>query len=157
MKGTRMMHRKPLAGLEVMKTLLIIDDDPVFCSWCAEELEDDGYRTICTSDGAEVMEVMRRRNPDLVVLDIRMGEHDGLDLLQKIRNAEHNLPIILHSAYETFQYDLRSIAADHYVVKSADLSELKHKVEMSLHGTRAYGPLSAAMPEIGEKAGYHGV
>jgi DNA-binding response OmpR family regulator len=142
-----------------MKTLLIVDDDPVFCSWCAEELRDDGYRTICDSnaDGAEVMEVIRRRNPDLVVLDIRLGEHDGLDLLQKIRNAKHHLPIILHSAYETFQYDLRSIAADHYVVKSADLSELKHKVQMSFQGTRAHEPPPAAVPQIGEKAGYYGL
>jgi DNA-binding response OmpR family regulator len=146
-----------LETMKRIKTLLIIDDDPVFCSWCAEELGDDGYRTICTSDGADVMEMIRRRDPDLVVLDIRLGEYDGLDLLQEIRNERGNLPVILHSAYETFQHDLRSIAANHYVVKSADLSELKHKVDTSFQAIPDYGPRLAAGPQTDQKAGYHGL
>jgi DNA-binding response OmpR family regulator len=56
-----------------MKTLLIVDDDPVFSLWCAEELEDDGYHTLRTTDGGKVMDMMSRHNPDLVLLDIRLG------------------------------------------------------------------------------------
>jgi DNA-binding response OmpR family regulator len=92
-----------------------------------------------------------------VVLDVRLGEYDGLDLLQEIRNTEYDLPVILHSAYETFQYDLRSIAADHYVVKSTDLSVLRCKVEMCFQATRDYGPRPAVKPQAGQKAGYHGL
>jgi len=67
-------------------------------------------------------------------LDIKMAEHDGLDLLQDIRKDFYNIPVILCSAYSSFKGDLKSIAADYYVVKSADLSELKQKVKKALEG-----------------------
>ena len=63
---------------------------------------------------------------------IGLGRHDGLDLLQDIRNNYYDLPVILFTAYPEFKHDLRSIAADYYVVKSADLDELKVKIRMSL-------------------------
>ncbi|MDD4952451.1 MAG: response regulator, partial [Desulfovibrionaceae bacterium] len=56
----------------------------------------------------------------------------GLDLLQEIRAQDQNLPVILSTAYDSFQHDLKSIAADYYVVKSVDLAELKDKVKMAL-------------------------
>jgi DNA-binding response OmpR family regulator len=130
-----------------MKTLLIVDDDPVFSLWCAEELEDDGYHTLRTTDGGKVMDMMSRHNPDLVLLDIRLGEYNGLDLLQKIRHGNYDIPIILCSAYASFKHDLRSIAADHYVVKSADPHDLKEKVKMCFEGMRTYEPQPRAIPQ----------
>ena len=64
-----------------------------------------------------------------MVLDIKMVDYNGLDLLQDIRNKFYDLPIILCSAYDTFKDDMKSIAADHYVVKSFDLSELKQRIK----------------------------
>ena len=63
-----------------------------------------------------------------------MAEHDGLDLLQDIRKEFYNIPVILCSAYSSYKGDLKSIAADYYVVKSADLGELKQKITMALEG-----------------------
>jgi DNA-binding response OmpR family regulator len=63
-----------------------------------------------------------------------MAEHDGLDLLQDVRKEYYNIPVILCSAYSSYKGDLKSIAADYYVVKSADLSELKQKIKMALEG-----------------------
>ncbi|MBW2109083.1 MAG: response regulator, partial [Deltaproteobacteria bacterium] len=61
-------------------------------------------------------------------LDIRMEDCDGLDLLQEIRNAHSDLPVILNTAYDSYREDVKSVAADYYVVKSYDLSELKSKL-----------------------------
>jgi DNA-binding response OmpR family regulator len=69
-----------------------------------------------------------------VVLDIRMEDCNGLDLLQEIRNAYQDLPIILNTAYDSYREDVKSIAADHYVVKSFDLAELKAKLAMTIKG-----------------------
>jgi DNA-binding response OmpR family regulator len=55
-------------------------------------------------------------------------------LLQDIRKEYYNVPVILCSAYSSYKGDLKSIAADYYVVKSADLSELKRKISMALEG-----------------------
>jgi len=78
------------------------------------------------------METIAQQRPDLIVLDIKIGEVNGLDILQNIRNTYYNLPVILCTAYPAFKYDLKSVAADYYVVKSADLSELKHKIKTAM-------------------------
>ena len=117
-----------------MKTILIVDDEEVIRMLYSEELEDEGYKVITASTGHGLIEMIGQDKPDLVVLDIKMAEHDGLDLLQVIRKEFYDIPVILCSAYSSFKGDLKSIAADYYVVKSADLSELKQKIKMALEG-----------------------
>jgi two-component system response regulator (stage 0 sporulation protein F) len=70
-----------------------------------------------------------------VVLDIKMVDYNGLDLLQEIRNRFYNLPVILCTAYDTFKEDIKAIAADFYVIKSFDLTELKKKIARALEAT----------------------
>ena len=118
-----------------MKKLLVADDEDLLCQLYTEELRSEGYEVFTTNEGAGLIEMIEQHRPDLIVLDIRMGEHDGLDLLQDIRNAYYEMPVILCSAYSSFRHDLKSIAADHYVVKSADLTELKKKINTALEAT----------------------
>ncbi len=119
-----MSHRK----------ILVVDDEKHIRMLYREELEDDGY-TVATSDGEEdILEVIGRETPTIVILDIKLGvNRSGLDLLQEIRAEDQQIPIILSTAYDSFQHDLKSIAADYYVVKSVDLTELKDKVRMALN------------------------
>jgi CheY-like chemotaxis protein len=117
-----------------MQKILIVDDEEVIRMLYGEELEDEGYNVITTGSGQGLVELVKQEKPDLIVLDIKMAEHDGLDLLQDIRKEFYNIPVILCSAYSSYKGDLKSIAADYYVVKSADLSELKQKIKMALEG-----------------------
>jgi len=117
-----------------MKKILIVDDEEVIRMLYAEELEEEGYKVITAGSGHGLVAMIRNEKPDLVILDIKMAEHDGLDLLQYIRREFCNIPVILCSSYSSFKGDLKSIAADYYVVKSADLSELKQKIKMALEG-----------------------
>ncbi len=98
-----------------------------------EELESEGYE-LATSDGQEdILQVVAREKPKVVILDIKLGANrSGLDLLQEIRSKDQDLPVILSTAYDSFQHDLKSIAADYYVVKSVDLGELKDKVALAM-------------------------
>ncbi len=117
-----------------MSKILIVDDEDVIRMLYGEELEDEGYEVITTGSGRGLVGLVEREKPDLIVLDIKMAEHDGLDLLQDIRREYYNIPVILCSAYSSYKGDLKAIAADYYVVKSADLSELKQKIKMALEG-----------------------
>jgi CheY-like chemotaxis protein len=117
-----------------MKKILIVDDEEVIRMLYSEELEEDGYTVITADSGHGLIELIEQEKPDLIILDIKMAEHDGLDLLQDIRKDFYDIPVILCSAYSSFKGDLKSIAADYYVVKSADLSELKQKVKKALEG-----------------------
>lgn len=117
-----------------MKKVLIVDDDLAIRMLYAEELMEEGYDVITHDGGKEVMDVIKREIPNLVVLDIGLCETSGLDVLQDIRNAYCNLPIILCTAYPDFKHDFKSIAADYYVHKSSDMSDLKLKVKMAFEG-----------------------
>ncbi len=113
--------------------ILVVDDEKHIRMLYREELEAEGY-TVATSDGEEdILDVIGREAPTIVILDIKLGvNRSGLDLLQEIRTKDQQIPVILSTAYDSFQHDLKSIAADYYVVKSVDLSELKDKVRMAL-------------------------
>ena len=120
------------------KKVLVVDDEKHIRMLYQEELETEGY-TVATSNGEEdILEVIERENPQVVILDIKLGSNrSGLDLLQEIRSQNQELPVILSTAYDTFQHDLKSIAADYYVVKSVDLSELKSKVDLAMQKAMA--------------------
>ena len=114
------------------KKILVVDDEAHIRMLYSEELTEDGYEVITAENGLNLLERIESEKPDLVVLDIKMVDYNGLDLLQDIRNKYYDLPVILCSAYDTFKDDMKSIAADHYVIKSFDLGELKKKISESL-------------------------
>ena len=91
-----------------------------------------GNDVITAESGLLLMEKIEEEKPDLVVLDIKMVDYNGLDLLQDIRNRFYDLPVVLCTAYDTFKEDMKSISADYYVIKSFDLTELKSKISLAL-------------------------
>jgi len=115
------------------KKVLVVDDEKHIRMLYQEELSSEGYAVVA-SDGEEpILAVLEREKPAVVVLDIRLGSNrSGLDILQEIRSKDQTIPVILSTAYDSFQHDLKSIAADFYVVKSVDLTELKTTVATAL-------------------------
>jgi DNA-binding response OmpR family regulator len=119
-----------------MNKILVIDDDQGVQMLYADELTDEGYNVVTCGDGSRLMEFIKEERPDLVVMDMKLGKYDGVDLLQDIRKAFDQLPVILCTAYPSVRHDLKSIAADDYVLKSSDLSELKLKIGKALDGRK---------------------
>ena len=112
-----------------MNRILVVDDEKAMRMLYAEELADEGYEVITNDGDSQILSLIKEKEPDVIVMDIRLGKQNGLDLLQDIRNKYYNMPVILCTAYATYKYDLKSIAADYYVVKSSNLSELKTKIK----------------------------
>jgi len=119
-----------------MAKILVVDDEEHIRLLFSEELTEEGYEVITADSGEGLLDLIRKERPDLVVLDIKLADCNGLDLLQDIRNNFYDLPVILCTAYDTFKEDIKSIAADFYVVKSFDLTELKNKISMALEATK---------------------
>jgi DNA-binding NtrC family response regulator len=116
------------------KKILVVDDERHIRMLYQEELQAEGY-TVAVSDGMEpILELVDKVKPDLVILDIKLegNTKTGLDLLQTIRSKDTQLPVILSTAYDAFQHDLKSIAADAYNVKSVDLTGLKATIKRIL-------------------------
>lgn len=120
-----------------METLLVVDDEAHQRMLYQEELSDEGYQIILACNGKEALEKVLEAAPDLIVLDIRMPVMDGLESLGKIIGKERDIPIIIHSAYSSYKDDFMSWAADDFVVKSADLTELKRKIRGLLDKKKA--------------------
>lgn len=115
-----------------MARILIVDDEEHIRTLYTLELEDEGHEVLALETGRGLAEHIESFSPDVVVLDIKMVDVSGLDVLQEIRGRFYDLPVILCSAYGMYKGDLKSIAADYYVVKSSDLSELKQKIQTAL-------------------------
>jgi DNA-binding response OmpR family regulator len=116
----------------VMSRILIVDDEQAIRVLYADELAEEGYEVITCGDGSRVLDLLAQFSPDVVVLDIKMGEYNGLSLLQDIRKVYKTLPVILCSAYSVFKDDMKSTTANDYVVKSSDLRDLKEKVKKAV-------------------------
>ena len=117
-----------------MTKILIVDDEASIRMLYREEFQDEGYEVVEAEDGHNLIGRIEEGRPDVIVLDIKMAAYDGLDLLQEIRQKFQDLPVIISSAYGAYKGDYKTLAADYYVVKSSDLSELKQKVRKALEG-----------------------
>jgi DNA-binding response OmpR family regulator len=108
---------------------MIVDDEPSIRRLYQKEFSEDGYEVVLASSGQEALnQIDNEKYPDLVILDIKMEDKDGLEVLDELRGKHKGLPVILNSAYSTYKNDFTSWLADAYLVKSPDLSELKEKV-----------------------------
>ena len=111
------------------KTILVVDDEENIRFLYKEELTDEGYEVILAGNADEALEKIGRQRPDLITVDIKMPGMDGLEFLQKLKEEEKEIPVILCSAYGSYKQDFRVWASDAYVVKSANLSELKGAIK----------------------------
>jgi CheY-like chemotaxis protein len=111
-----------------MNTILVVDDDRSLRRLYQAEFESEGYRVLLAGNGNEASAWVARETPDVIVMDIRMPEKDGLDAMAQILLDHGRIPIILNTAYSSYQDDFFTWAADAYIIKSADLEPLKCKI-----------------------------
>ena len=111
-----------------MSLILVVDDEKSLRTLYKRDLEGDGHEVIATGRASEALNLIESAQPDLVVLDIRLPEMDGLDLMAKVLDRHRGLPIILNTAYSSYKDNFMSWSADAYVVKSSDTSELRTRV-----------------------------
>jgi CheY-like chemotaxis protein len=115
-----------------VKKILVVEDDESQRLLYRDELTEAGYEVLLAANGKEALKRLVEAKPDLIILDIIMPEMDGMEVLGRIIREYRDTPIILNTAYSSYRDDFMSWAADAFVVKSADLAELKQKVRQIL-------------------------
>ena len=113
-------------------TVLIVEDNTNQRALYEEELSEEGYLILTAADGREALAIAREHRPDLVILDVNMPVMDGLDTLSYLLEIDSRLPVIINTAYASYQDSFNSWSADAYIVKSSDLTELKNTVQRLL-------------------------
>lgn len=111
-----------------MSKILVVEDEQHQRELYAMELQDEGYEVEQASNGREAVEMVKSTKYDLVILDIRMPEMDGIEALGKILSRDKKIPIIIYTAYSNYKSNFMTWTADAYITKSSDIKELKDKI-----------------------------
>ena len=120
-----------------MQTILVIDDEANIRRLYRDELSEAGYRVVAAANWEEARRLLDATPPDLVTLDIRLGGGpDGIEILRMLKELRPGLPVIMLTAFGEYRADFSVWASEAYVVKSADLTELKEHVARILAAPR---------------------
>ena len=110
-------------------SVLVVDDEDHILKLYQKELTEEGYQVKTATNGEQALRMAETESPDLVVLDIKLQDQNGLEILGGLRKLGGNTPIILNSAYSVYKNDFQSWLADAYLVKSSNLDQLKKKIK----------------------------
>lgn len=122
-----------------MSKVLIVDDEPHLRLLYETELRRAGYETMTATNAAQGLEFVETMKPDLVILDIRMAGMDGIEALQRIIERDNSIPVVLNTAFSSYKDNYLTWAADAYVTKSSDVTELVETVHEVLEARMATG------------------
>ena len=115
-----------------MKRILVADDEMSIRLLYSEELREEGYEVLTAANGREALEIVEKEPLNLIILDIKMPEMSGIEVLRQIKEKNPNLPVLLSSAYSEYKQDFGTWASEEYLVKSSDLEDLKTAVRKHL-------------------------
>ena len=118
------------------RKILIADDEPLLTEMLEFRLRAKGYETIIAHDGREALDKFRAEQPCAVVLDAMMPVYDGMEVLRRIRQEDHNadVPIIVLSARRNEEDIVRALeaGASDYIVKPFLPEELMVRLQRLL-------------------------
>lgn len=117
-----------------LPTVLIIDDDPGFVSFVADWLESSGYAPLTATNGDEGTTLARAFRPDLILLDLAIPGHSGLDVLRdfKATSITRTIPVVIVSAYTRFMSSIDMRLADGVLEKPVDPTTLLEVVDRAV-------------------------
>jgi two-component system nitrogen regulation response regulator GlnG len=126
-----------------MPRLLVIDDEPNVLYSLAKSLRSDTLEVLTASTGAEGIDGARQQRPDVVLLDLRLSDAWGLDVFDRLRQIDPQLPIIVITAYASTDTAIEAMkrGAFEYLLKPVDLARLRTEVAraLELHRSRHVG------------------
>jgi len=124
-----------------MRKIVVCDDDPQTLDALAELLSNAGYAVSTAASHTEMLDKFDTAHPDLLILDVRLPEHDGMWIAESLLSHGRNIPIIFHTGCDAPSYRLYApfVGASAYLTKPCDSAVLLEKIEEALR------PLSAAV------------
>ncbi len=124
------------------KRILVVDDEPDFCSIVQGQLEKEGFEVDVAYNGVEGIEKVHANPPDAIVLDVMMPEKDGYEMCAELKDDEKccDIPIVLLTAVASHVTSTRythadgmSTEADDYIAKPASAEEITDSVKRLLN------------------------
>jgi DNA-binding NtrC family response regulator len=113
-----------------MQTILVIDDDASICECLSMYLSEEGYDAVTANTGREGLDAFSKSRADLVILDVRLPDIDGFEVLKGIKGESRDVPVIMISAF----HDPDSVAkamkggAFAYIRKPVSIVEMEQAI-----------------------------
>jgi two-component system response regulator AtoC len=119
--------------------ILIIDDEQSLLESLEMFLTEAGYKVECAASAREGLEKSRAFKPDVVILDIRLPDSNGFDVLQELRGVSEACPVIMITAFHDMDTTIRTVkmGAFEYIPKPIDVDELERAITKALKLSRA--------------------
>jgi two-component system response regulator RegA len=120
--------------------LLLVDDDMVYCRVLGDALKKRGYEVFTTHDLATALRLAREQQPEFAVIDLRVGNESGLELVKQLADMDETIRAIMLTGYASIATAVEAIklGAVHYLTKPANADEIAAALQ------RAEGDISVA-------------
>lgn len=115
-------------------TIAIIEDDPLVNQTVNDIMASKFSRVFTYMDAQVALDDMHIIGPDLILLDIFLGHHNGLEILDSLRKQGYNMPVIMMTAFSDIKMAVRAmkLGAEDFIVKPLDLEQLELSVDRAL-------------------------
>ncbi|KAJ3053653.1 hypothetical protein HK102_011665, partial [Quaeritorhiza haematococci] len=116
-----------------LPSIIAADDDPQFLAILDHHLRGWPCRLECSSDKQHLFRRLGRGRPDVLLLDVQFGDHDGLEVLRQVLDQHPGVAVVMLTAFGTIESAISAIkiGALDYLTKPVDLSRLRRVVETS--------------------------
>lgn len=121
-----------------MTTMLIVEDELKTGTYLRQGLLEAGYDVTLVNDGRQGLEHILRQHYDLIILDVMLPSMDGWDILQQMRMARHEEPVLFLTARDNVSEKIKGLdlGADDYLLKPFDFAELLARIRTLLRRNR---------------------
>ncbi len=118
----------------VKQTVLIVDDDKIICRTLKYQLEKGGYKAVSANSGEECLYHLKQNDISLVLLDMKLPDRDGMQMLEQIRQVNSFLPIMIVTAYGSIESAVAAMkaGATDYITKPINFEAMMMKIEKAL-------------------------
>jgi two-component system response regulator HydG len=139
-------------------SVLVVDDSAEMVSTLARYLGDHGWEVHTATGGAEALETFAREPVDVVLTDLRMKGTDGVDVLEGIRRADEQTPVVLMTAFGSVESAVDAIqrGAYHYVTKPFKMATLRLFLERAVGDRRVRAQNRELIAAVRDRFGAHG-
>jgi DNA-binding NarL/FixJ family response regulator len=148
MKYARSTNNNPKCDPPEAKRIVIVDDHPLFRKGLEQLINSESSFAVCGEAGnaAEAMEVIRKLNPDLAIVDLSLPGANGIELIKNTRAEFPRLPILVLSMHDESLYALRALraGAEGYVMKHEAMTNVIHAIHEVFNGRPYLSPAMAA-------------
>lgn len=143
------------------KRILIVDDESSICTFLSIALEDE-FEVLSANNAEQTFDLLKKHKIHLMVLDLMLGDENGLDILSEVKKQYPEVAVIMMTAYGDISTSIEAIkrGASHYLCKPVNIDELLLYARRALevqHLSRRVESLSTELVELEQRAYFGGI